>query len=153
MLYFTIFCSLICILFMFQSLSDEDSFKKMSSTKDVMEKTQELLSSLVERWVWCFASWCGLFMLVPLNLTFYLNKLGCTKMAGSLKPSGSPSVDTQRPTSGSVGRAGSVQSPTTQDRRSPLVSPDAEISHLHELRAAYIDTLSRFPLTIKIKCI
>ncbi|XP_019111229.2 DNA polymerase iota isoform X1 [Larimichthys crocea] len=32
-----------------QSLSDEDSFKKMSSTKDVMEKIQELLSNLVER--------------------------------------------------------------------------------------------------------
>ncbi|GAA6218683.1 DNA polymerase iota [Lates japonicus] len=32
-----------------QSLSDEDSFKKMSSTKDVLEKIQELLSSLVER--------------------------------------------------------------------------------------------------------
>lgn len=35
---------------MFQSLSDEDSFKKMSSTKDVLEKIQELLSNLVERW-------------------------------------------------------------------------------------------------------
>uniref|UniRef100_UPI0037E7B48C DNA polymerase iota n=1 Tax=Semicossyphus pulcher TaxID=241346 RepID=UPI0037E7B48C len=32
-----------------QSLSDEDSFKKMSSTKEVLEKIQELLSSLVER--------------------------------------------------------------------------------------------------------
>ncbi|KAM7019088.1 DNA polymerase iota [Tautogolabrus adspersus] len=32
-----------------QSLSDEDSFKKISSTKDVLEKIQELLSSLVER--------------------------------------------------------------------------------------------------------
>ncbi|XP_056233086.1 DNA polymerase iota isoform X1 [Seriola aureovittata] len=32
-----------------QSLSDEDSFKKMSSTKDVSEKIQQLLSSLVER--------------------------------------------------------------------------------------------------------
>ncbi|XP_034398233.1 DNA polymerase iota isoform X2 [Cyclopterus lumpus] len=32
-----------------QSLSDEDSFKKMSTTKDVLEKIQELLSSLVER--------------------------------------------------------------------------------------------------------
>ncbi|XP_037632611.1 DNA polymerase iota isoform X1 [Sebastes umbrosus] len=32
-----------------QSLSDEDSFKKMSSTKDVLEKIQELLSSLLER--------------------------------------------------------------------------------------------------------
>lgn len=32
-----------------QSLSDEDSFKKMSSTKEVSEKTQQLLSSLVER--------------------------------------------------------------------------------------------------------
>ncbi|XP_071339693.1 DNA polymerase iota isoform X2 [Trachinotus anak] len=32
-----------------QSLSDEDSFKKMSSTKDVLEKIQQLLSSLVER--------------------------------------------------------------------------------------------------------
>ncbi|XP_070689962.1 DNA polymerase iota isoform X2 [Pempheris klunzingeri] len=32
-----------------QSLSDEDSFKKMSSTKDVLEKIQELLSNLVER--------------------------------------------------------------------------------------------------------
>ncbi|XP_063754370.1 LOW QUALITY PROTEIN: DNA polymerase iota [Eleginops maclovinus] len=32
-----------------QSLSDEDSFKKMSSTKEVLEKTQELLSNLVER--------------------------------------------------------------------------------------------------------
>lgn len=32
-----------------QSLSDEDSFKKMSSIKDVLEKIQELLSSLVER--------------------------------------------------------------------------------------------------------
>lgn len=35
---------------MFQSLSDEDSFKKMSSTKEVLEKIQELLGSLVERW-------------------------------------------------------------------------------------------------------
>lgn len=32
-----------------QSLSDEDSFKKMSSTKDVIEKIQELLQSLVGR--------------------------------------------------------------------------------------------------------
>ncbi|XP_058493069.1 DNA polymerase iota [Solea solea] len=32
-----------------QSLSDEDSFKKMSSTKEVLEKVQQLLSSLVER--------------------------------------------------------------------------------------------------------
>lgn len=32
-----------------QSLSDEDSFKKMSSAKDVTEKIQELLTSLVER--------------------------------------------------------------------------------------------------------
>ncbi|XP_024860853.1 DNA polymerase iota isoform X2 [Kryptolebias marmoratus] len=32
-----------------QSLSDEDSFKKMSSTKEVLEKIQQLLSSLVER--------------------------------------------------------------------------------------------------------
>lgn len=32
-----------------QSLSDEDSFKKISSTKEVLEKIQELLSSLVER--------------------------------------------------------------------------------------------------------
>ncbi|XP_068461394.1 DNA polymerase iota isoform X2 [Clinocottus analis] len=32
-----------------QSLSDEDSFKKISTTKDVLEKIQELLSSLVER--------------------------------------------------------------------------------------------------------
>ncbi|XP_068576890.1 DNA polymerase iota [Cebidichthys violaceus] len=32
-----------------QSLSDEDSFKKMSSTKEVLEKIQELLSSLLER--------------------------------------------------------------------------------------------------------
>ncbi|XP_032371403.1 DNA polymerase iota isoform X2 [Etheostoma spectabile] len=32
-----------------QSLSDEDSFKKMSSTTDVLEKIQELLRSLVER--------------------------------------------------------------------------------------------------------
>ncbi|KAK7934342.1 hypothetical protein WMY93_005238 [Mugilogobius chulae] len=32
-----------------QSLSDEDSFKKMSSTKEVIEKIQELLTSLVER--------------------------------------------------------------------------------------------------------
>lgn len=37
--------------FLFQSLSDEESFKKISSTKDVLEKIQELLSSLVERWV------------------------------------------------------------------------------------------------------
>ena len=34
---------------MFQSLSDEDSFKKMSSTKEVLQKIQQLLSSLVER--------------------------------------------------------------------------------------------------------
>nr|XP_057925889.1 DNA polymerase iota isoform X2 [Doryrhamphus excisus] len=32
-----------------QSLSDEDSFKKMSSAKEVMEKSEQLLSSLVER--------------------------------------------------------------------------------------------------------
>lgn len=32
-----------------QSLSDEDSFKKISSTDDVAEKIQELLTSLVER--------------------------------------------------------------------------------------------------------
>ncbi|XP_049619122.1 DNA polymerase iota [Syngnathus scovelli] len=32
-----------------QSLSDEDSFKKMSSVKEVMDKIQQLLSSLVER--------------------------------------------------------------------------------------------------------
>ncbi|XP_061585575.1 DNA polymerase iota isoform X2 [Cololabis saira] len=32
-----------------QSLSDEDSFKKMSSTKEVLDKIQELLSSLLER--------------------------------------------------------------------------------------------------------
>uniref|UniRef100_A0A1A7X8D8 Polymerase (DNA directed) iota n=2 Tax=Iconisemion striatum TaxID=60296 RepID=A0A1A7X8D8_9TELE len=32
-----------------QSLSDEDSFKKMSSTKEVVAKIQQLLSSLVER--------------------------------------------------------------------------------------------------------
>ncbi|AWP07467.1 putative DNA polymerase iota-like [Scophthalmus maximus] len=32
-----------------QSLSDEDSFKKISSAKDVLEKIQQLLSSLVER--------------------------------------------------------------------------------------------------------
>ncbi|XP_034728980.1 DNA polymerase iota [Etheostoma cragini] len=32
-----------------QSLSDEDSFKKMSSTTEVLEKIQELLRSLVER--------------------------------------------------------------------------------------------------------
>lgn len=32
-----------------QSLSDEDSFKKMSSTKDVAEKIEELLTGLVER--------------------------------------------------------------------------------------------------------
>ncbi|XP_015230859.1 PREDICTED: DNA polymerase iota [Cyprinodon variegatus] len=32
-----------------QSLSDEDSFKKMCSVKEVMEKIHELLSSLVER--------------------------------------------------------------------------------------------------------
>ncbi|XP_044051338.1 DNA polymerase iota isoform X2 [Siniperca chuatsi] len=32
-----------------QSLSDEDSFRKMSSTKEVLEKIRELLSSLVER--------------------------------------------------------------------------------------------------------
>ncbi|XP_026178448.1 DNA polymerase iota [Mastacembelus armatus] len=32
-----------------QSLSDEDSFKKISSTKGVLEKIQQLLSSLVER--------------------------------------------------------------------------------------------------------
>ncbi|CAN9512912.1 unnamed protein product [Ophioblennius macclurei] len=32
-----------------QSLSDEDSFKKMSSTKEVQEKIQQLLTSLVER--------------------------------------------------------------------------------------------------------
>ncbi|KAM3868433.1 DNA polymerase iota [Diretmus argenteus] len=32
-----------------QSLSDEDSFKKMSSTKDVLQKIEELLGSLVER--------------------------------------------------------------------------------------------------------
>ncbi|XP_020774326.1 DNA polymerase iota isoform X3 [Boleophthalmus pectinirostris] len=32
-----------------QSLSDEDSFKKMSSTKEVIEKIQELLKTLVER--------------------------------------------------------------------------------------------------------
>lgn len=38
------------IFFIFQSLSDEDSFKKMSSTKEVLEKIQELLSHLVERW-------------------------------------------------------------------------------------------------------
>lgn len=35
---------------MFQSLSDEDSFKKMSLIKEVVEKIQELLGSLVERW-------------------------------------------------------------------------------------------------------
>lgn len=43
------FLGCIALLFMFQSLSDEDSFKKMSSTKEVSEKTQQLLSSLVER--------------------------------------------------------------------------------------------------------
>ncbi|XP_041642487.1 DNA polymerase iota isoform X2 [Cheilinus undulatus] len=32
-----------------QSLSDEDSFKKMSTTKEVLEKIHELLSSLMER--------------------------------------------------------------------------------------------------------
>ncbi|XP_061751361.1 DNA polymerase iota isoform X3 [Nerophis ophidion] len=32
-----------------QSLSDEDSFKKMSTAKEVMEKMEQLLSSLVER--------------------------------------------------------------------------------------------------------
>ncbi|XP_054628307.1 DNA polymerase iota isoform X2 [Dunckerocampus dactyliophorus] len=32
-----------------QSLSDEDSFKKMSSAKEVMEKIEQLLSSLIER--------------------------------------------------------------------------------------------------------
>ncbi|XP_061836357.1 DNA polymerase iota isoform X2 [Nerophis lumbriciformis] len=32
-----------------QSLSDEDSFKKMSTAKEVMEKMKQLLSSLVER--------------------------------------------------------------------------------------------------------
>ncbi|XP_069034400.1 DNA polymerase iota [Embiotoca jacksoni] len=32
-----------------QSLSDEDSFKKMSSTQEVLEKIQQLLGSLVER--------------------------------------------------------------------------------------------------------
>ncbi|XP_029367408.1 DNA polymerase iota isoform X2 [Echeneis naucrates] len=32
-----------------QSLSDEDSFKKMSSTKDVLEKIKQLLCSLVKR--------------------------------------------------------------------------------------------------------
>ncbi|XP_077376914.1 DNA polymerase iota isoform X2 [Festucalex cinctus] len=32
-----------------QSLSDEDSFKKMSSVKEVMDKIQQLLTSLVER--------------------------------------------------------------------------------------------------------
>ncbi|XP_029019106.1 DNA polymerase iota isoform X2 [Betta splendens] len=32
-----------------QSLSDEDSFKKISCTKDVLEKIQQLLNSLVER--------------------------------------------------------------------------------------------------------
>ncbi|CAJ1069302.1 DNA polymerase iota isoform X1 [Xyrichtys novacula] len=32
-----------------QSLSDEDSFKKIASTKEVLEKIQELLGSLVER--------------------------------------------------------------------------------------------------------
>ncbi|XP_030593380.1 DNA polymerase iota isoform X2 [Archocentrus centrarchus] len=32
-----------------QSLSDEDSFKKMSSTKEVLEKIQQLLSGVVER--------------------------------------------------------------------------------------------------------
>lgn len=47
---------------------------------------------------------------------------GCTKTAGSLTPSGSPSADTQPPTSGSAGRAGSVPSQATSGRRSPLVS-------------------------------
>ncbi|XP_059908997.1 DNA polymerase iota-like isoform X2 [Gadus macrocephalus] len=32
-----------------KSLSDEDSFKKISTTREVVEKTQELLTSLVER--------------------------------------------------------------------------------------------------------
>ncbi|XP_040050898.2 DNA polymerase iota isoform X1 [Gasterosteus aculeatus] len=32
-----------------QSLSDEDSFKKISTTREVLEKIQELLSSLMER--------------------------------------------------------------------------------------------------------
>ncbi|CAL8248161.1 unnamed protein product [Merluccius merluccius] len=34
-----------------QSLSDEDSFKKISTAKEVLEKTQDLLNSLVERLV------------------------------------------------------------------------------------------------------
>lgn len=70
-------------------------------------------------------------------------------MAGSLKPSGLQSVDSQRPTSGLVGRADSVQSPTMLDRRSLLVSlytwNDTVTSRLQELR-----TFADFPLTKKV---
>lgn len=48
--YFTVFIFSLTHVYIFQSLSDEDSFKKMSATKDVFEKIQELLSNLVERW-------------------------------------------------------------------------------------------------------
>lgn len=34
---------------MFQSLSDEDSFKKISTLEEVEKKTEELLTSLTER--------------------------------------------------------------------------------------------------------
>lgn len=49
--------------FMFQSLSDEDSFKKISSTKDVMEKIQELLNNLVQRLVSFVLLWSCVFVI------------------------------------------------------------------------------------------
>lgn len=35
--------------YIFQSLSDEDSFKKISTLDEVVKKTEELLTSLTER--------------------------------------------------------------------------------------------------------
>lgn len=41
--------SLLYFFLLNQSLSDEDSFKKISLRKEVLEKIQELLMSLVDR--------------------------------------------------------------------------------------------------------
>ncbi len=65
----------------FQSLSDEDSFKRMSTLEEVQKKTEELLANVTERWRHGLYSVLDASAHVSSSLFEFCP--GCTKMAGS----------------------------------------------------------------------
>lgn len=71
-------------------------------------------------------------------------------MAGSLRPSGLRSVDTRRPTSGSVARAGSVPSRVRSDRRSLQVRWKLFCHSCKTRDDIYLESPSGFTFTLGV---